>query len=226
MTTALRGFFRFLRFRGEINSDLAAAVPTVADWRLSGLPKYLEPEKVERLLQNCDQSTAIGQRDYAILLILARLGLRAGEIVAMTLDDIDWEAGVITIRGKGSRRDQLPIPQDVGEAFVAYLRYGRPQCATRRVFIRARAPRIGFSGSAAIDDIVRRALARAELNPIHKGAHLLRHSLATKMLHRGVRLAEISEILRHSSPTTTEIYAKVDLAALNKLAQPWPGGDV
>lgn len=226
MTTALRGFFRFLRFRGDINSDLAAAVPTVADWRLSGLPKYLEPEKVEHLLQNCDQSTAIGQRDYAILLILARLGLRAGEIVAMTLDDIDWEAGVITIRGKGSRRDQLPIPQDVGEAFVTYLRYGRPQCAIRRVFIRARAPHIGFSGSAAIDDIVRRALARAELNPIHKGAHLLRHSLATKMLHRGVRLAEISEILRHSTPTTTEIYAKVDLAALDKLAQPWPGGDV
>lgn len=226
MTSALRGFFRFLRLRGDINFDLAASVPTVADWRLSELPKSLSPEEVERLLQNCDQSTAIGQRDYAVLLILARLGLRAGEVVAMTLDDIDWEDGVITISGKGSRRDRLPIPQDVGKALVTYLRHWRPQCATRRLFIRARAPYVGFSGSAAIDDIVRRALARAELDPIRKGAHLLRHSLATKMLQRGARLAEIGEILRHSTPKTTEIYAKVDLAALSGLAQPWPGGDV
>lgn len=225
MTSALRGFLRFLLFRGNINCDLAACVPTVADWRLSELPKSLEPEKVEHLLQNCDQSTAIGKRDYAILLLLARVGLRAGEIVAMTLDDINWEAGVVTIRGKGSHSDQLPIPQDVGKALATYLRHGRLPCATRRVFIRAKAPRQGFSGSAAIDNIVRRALKRAHLDPIRKGAHLLRHSLATKMLGQGARLAEIGEVLRHSTTNTTQIYAKVDLAALSELAQPWPGGD-
>jgi site-specific recombinase XerD len=225
MTSALRGFLRFLLFRGDINCNLAACVPTVADWRLSELPTSLAPEKVERLLHNCDQATAIGKRDYAILLLLARLGLRAGEIVAMTLDDINWEAGVVTIRGKGVRRDQLPIPQDVGEALVAYLRHGRPPCATRRIFIRAKAPCRGFSGSTAIGNIVRRALKRVQLDPIRKGAHLLRHSMATKMLGQGARLAEIGEILRHSTTNTTQIYAKVDLAALSGLAQPWPGGD-
>jgi site-specific recombinase XerD len=225
MTSALRGFLRFLLFRGDINCNLAACVPTVADWRLSELPTSLAPEKVERLLHNCDQGTAIGKRDYAVLLLLARLGLRAGEIVAMTLDDINWEAGVVTIRGKGMRRDQLPIPQDVGEALVAYLRHGRPPCATRRIFIRAKAPCRGFSGSTAIGNIVRRALKRAHLDPIRKGAHLLRHSLATKMLGQGARLADIGEVLRHSTTNTTQIYAKVDLAALSELAQPWPGGD-
>jgi len=144
----------------------------------------------------------------------------------MTLDEINWENGVITIHGKGSRRNQLPIPQDVGEALSIYLRDGRPPCETRRVFIRARAPLQGFSSSSAIDDIVRRSIVRAGLNPIRKGAHLLRHSLATKMLKRGASLAEIGEVLRHSSTTTTEIYAKIDLAALNALAQPWPGGVV
>jgi site-specific recombinase XerD len=226
MTSALRGFFRFLYFRGDIAFDLASSVPTVADWKMTELPKSLEPEDVERLLQSCDRSTAVGKRDYAILLLLARLGLRAGEIVAMKLDDIYWEAGLITIRGKGSRHDQLPIPQDVGEALASYLRHGRPPCETRRVFIRARAPRRGFSGSGAIADIVRRALTRAGLDPIRKGAHLLRHSLAIKMLQKGACLAEIGEILRHSTLNTTEIYTKVDLAALSSLARPWPGGEL
>jgi site-specific recombinase XerD len=226
MTSALRGFFRFLYFRGDIASDLALSVPTVADWKMSDLPKSLEPEEVERLLQNCDRYTATGQRDYAILILLARLGLRAGEVVAMTLDDINWEAGLLTIRGKGARRDQLPIAQDVGEALATYLRHGRPPCDTRRVFVRARAPRRGFSSSVAIANIVRRALTRARLDPIRKGAHLLRHSLATKMLQRGACLAEIGEILRHSTQNTTEIYTKVDLVALSELALPWPGGDI
>jgi len=226
MTSALRGFFRFLYLRGDIASDLAASVPTVADWKMSELPKSLEPEEVEGLLQSSDNSTAIGQRDYAVLILLARLGLRAGEVVAMTLDDIDWEAGLITIRGKGARHDQLPIPQDVGEALATYLRHGRLPCGTRRVFIRARAPRRGFSSSVAIADIVRRALTRAGLDPIRKGAHLLRHSLATKMLQRGACLSEIGEILRHSTQNTTEIYTKVDLVALSALARPWPGGDI
>jgi site-specific recombinase XerD len=225
MTSALRGFFRFLYFRGDIASDLALSVPTVADWKMSELPKSLEPEEVECLLQNCDRCSGMGQRDYAILILLARLGLRAGEIVAMKLHDIDWEAGLITIRGKGARHDQLPIPQDVGEALVTYLRHGRPLCNTRHVFVRARAPHIGFSSSVAIANIVRRALRRAGLDPIRKGAHLLRHSLATKMLRQGACLAEIGQILRHSTQNTTEIYTKVDLAALRALAKPWPGGD-
>jgi len=226
MTSALRGFFRFLYFRGDTVSDLALSVPTVADWKMSELPKSLEPEEVERLLQNCNRCTGMGQRDYAVLMLLARLGLRAGEIVAMKLDDIDWEAGLITIRGKGARHDQLPIPQDVGEAVATYLRHGRPPCDTRRVFVRARAPHRGFSSSVAIANIVRRALRRAGLDPIRKGAHLLRHSLATKMLRQGACLAEIGQILRHSTQNTTEIYTKVDLAALSALAPPWPGGDL
>jgi site-specific recombinase XerD len=225
MTTALRVLFRFLRIRGDLTCDLAACVPAVASWRLSSLPASLSPTEVKSLLQICDCETVGGQRDYAILLILARLGLRAGEVVAMELDDIDWESGIITIHGKGPRRAQLPIPQDVGAALVTYLCNGRPRCSTRRLFVRARAPRVGFSGSAAIDGIVSRALARTNINPVCKGAHLLRHSLATNMLRKGASLAEIGEILRHSTPNSTEIYAKVDLISLTALAQPWPGGE-
>ncbi len=225
MTSALRGFFRFLRYRGDIVSDLASSVPTVSNWRRSEIPKYLSHVDVERLLQDSNRTTAIRRRDYAVLLLLARLGLRAGEVVAMVLDDIDWETGVVTIRGKGGRRDQLPLPRDVGEAMVAYILHGRPQCHSRRVFLRAKAPTKGFMASAAIDGIVRRALRRAGLDPVRKGAHLLRHSLATNMLRQGASLTEIGEILRHTTPKTTEIYAKVNIAALSALALPWPGGD-
>lgn len=224
MVTALRSFFRFLRQRGEITTDLASAVPTVANWRLSHLPKSLAPEQVESLLASCDQGTTLGQRDYTILLLLARLGLRAGEVVAMTLDDLDWEAGAFIVRGKGNRQEQMPLPRDVGKALVNYLRHGRPRCATRRVFVRLKAPHCGFSSSVAICDVVRRALARAGLDPSFKGAHLLRHSLATRMLRSGASLREIGEVLRHSQLETTQIYAKVDLGALSSLAQPWPGG--
>lgn len=224
MVTVLRSFFRFLYQRGHITSDLASAVPSVANWRLSQIPKSLRPDQVERLLASCDRQTPIGRRDYAILLLLARLGLRAGEVVALTLEDLDWETGVFTVHGKGNRREQLPLPEDVGEALVDYLRHSRPPCSSRRVFIRQRAPRQGFSSSAAIDDVVRRALARAGLNPPFKGAHLLRHSLATRMLGSGASLAEIGDILRHCCPETTQIYAKVDLSALRALAPPWPGG--
>jgi site-specific recombinase XerD len=226
MTSALRVFFRFLRVRGDISIDLAASVPTVASWQLSEIPKSLSPDEVELVLQSCDRDTTIGKRDYTILLLLARLGLRAGEIVAMTLDDVDWDAGVVTVHGKRSRKDQLPIPYDVGEAIAVYLRQVRPPCETRSMFIRSKAPHRGFSSSVAISNIVHRSLARAGLNPIRKGAHLLRHSLASKMLMRGVCLTEIGDILRHSTINTTEIYAKVDLMALKGLAQPWPGGDV
>lgn len=223
MVTAFRSFFRYLLWRGDISTDLAAAVPSVADWRLSTLPKSLPPPDVERLLQSCDRTTATGQRNYAILLFLARLGLRAGEVVATTLDDINWNSGELTIHGKGLRTDKLPLPPDVGEALAVYLRYGRPQCSTRRVFIRMKAPRLGLASSVDISSIVSRALTRAGLNPARRGAHLLRHSLAARMLQGGASLTEIGEVLRHHSTNTTEIYAKISLAALRPLAQPWPG---
>jgi site-specific recombinase XerD len=224
MVTALRSFLRFLYQRGDITSDLASALPSVANWRLSHLPKSLLPEQVERLLASCDRQTAIGRRDFAILLLLARLGLRAGEVVALTLEDLDWEAGAFTVHGKGNRREQLPLPEDAGDALVDYLRHGRPPCTSRRVFIRGRAPHQGFSSSVAVCDVVRRALVRAGLNPPFKGAHLLRHSLATSMLRGGASLGEIGDILRHCRPETTQIYAKVDLDALRALTPPWPGG--
>jgi len=224
IVTALRSFLRFLHQEGKINKDLAAAVPTVAKWRFTELPKFLKPEESERLLQSCTQNTVIGKRDYAVLLFLSRLGLRAGEIVHMRLDDIHWETGELLVRGKSSREERLPLPHDVGEALANYLCNGRPRCSSRRVFIRKKAPRQGFSGSAAVCDIVRRALSRAGINPDFKGAHLLRHTLATTMLRRGASFTEIGEILRHQLPSTTEIYAKVDLEALRSIAQPWPGG--
>jgi len=225
MVGALRSFFRFLRWRGDIAIDLAFAVPRVADWRLSSLPKSLPAGDVERLIMSCRRATVTGQRDYALLLLLARLGLRAGEVVALTLDDIDWDAGELKVRGKGGREDRLPIPRDVGRAMATYLRQGRPRdCTTRRFFIRRKAPLRGFASSVAVCTIVRRALERAGITSPHKGAHLLRHSLATEMLRRGAPLAEIGEVLRHRLVDTTAIYAKVDLVALRALAQPWPAG--
>jgi site-specific recombinase XerD len=226
MTTALRAFFRYLRLWGEIDANFAEFIPRIADWRLSELPKSLEGNEVERLLSSCNRSNKVGQRDYTILLVLARLGLRAGEVAEMTLDDIDWEAGEIIIQGKGPRKDRLPLPWDVGEALVTYLQHGRPACSTRRIFIRAKAPHRGFSSSVAVCNVVERALLRAKLQPPRKGAHLLRHSLATNMLRKGTSLSEIGEILRHASIATTEIYTKVDIAGLRTLAQPWPGGVV
>jgi site-specific recombinase XerD len=224
MVTALRSLFRFLRLRGDISTDLAAVVPTVASWRFATLPKWIPPEQVEQLLRSCDQSTATGQRNYTILLLLARLGLRSGEVVTMTLDDIDWEAGEIRVGGKSRRQDRLPLPKDVGEALARYLRHGRPRCSTRRVFVRMRAPLCGFVDSSAIYSMVRRAFDRAGLHPAQMGPHILRHSLATNMLRRGASLGEIGEILRHRDLSTTQIYAKVDLGALRRIAPPWPGG--
>ncbi len=223
VVTVLRSFFRFLCQHGHIASDLADAIPTVADWHLAGVPRSLAPAQVEALLAACDSQTSRGQRDYAILMLLARLGLRAGEVVALTLDDIDWDNGTLLVRGKGDRQEHLPLPQDVGKAIAEYLRSARPPCTSRQLFIRCRAPNCGFAGAAAIDTVVRRALARAGLNPAFKGAHLLRHSLATRMLGNGASLGEIGEILRHRHPETTQIYAKVDFNALRALAPPWPG---
>ena len=224
MTTAFRSFFRFLFQKGELHADLAASVPTVAAWRLSTVPKHLTPEEVERVLKACNRGLASGRRDYAVLLLLARLGLRAGEVVALQLDDINWRAGEITVRGKGLFHDRMPLPADVGKALASYLRRDRPACQTRRVFVCMKAPPRGFAGPGTLTTIVRRALARADLHPIFKGAHLLRHSLATSMLGSGATLGEIGEVLRHRTPNTTQIYAKVDFEGLRSLAHPWPMG--
>lgn len=222
MTTALRSLLRFLVREGETQTDLAACVPTVPCWQQATVPKYLRKEEVERLLASCDRSTPTGRRDYALLLLLARLGLRAGEVVALQLEDIDWRSGEIRVLGKGQLRDRLPLLPDLGEALVAYLRQDRPRTTSRRVFICAKAPRCGFAGPSSVSTIVRRALTRAKLQPPLKGAHLLRHSLATGLLHAGASMAEIAEVLRHRAPATTEIYAKVDIRSLRTLAQPWP----
>jgi len=221
--TTLRSFVRFLHQRGAIDMDLAAALPAVAQWRWAHLPKALPPEHIERLLRSCDRRTPAGVRDYAILLLLARLGLRGGEVRALTLDDVDWERGEVLVRGKGPRHERLPLPTDVGTALVHYLEHARPACATRHVFVRLHAPRHGLRLSA-VCCVVRRALHRAGLNPAFKGAHLLRHSLATHLLRRGASLDEIGYLLRHRQPTTTQIYAKVDLDALRRIALPWMGG--
>lgn len=225
MVSALRSFFRYLRHRGDIATDLAACVPSIANWQFSALPKFLQPDQVQQVLNQCDRRTAQGRRDYAILLLLARLGLRACEIVGLTLDDIHWQAGEISIQGKGNRSALLPLPPDVGQAIAAYLKKDRPTCsATRRVFIRMKAPRRGFANSEAISTIVARTLKRAGIDSPHTGAHLFRHTLATQMLRQGAALADIALLLRHRSLNTTTLYAKVDLMALRDLAQPWPGG--
>lgn len=226
MATILRGFFRFLHMRGETNIDLSGAIPTVPRWQFSKIPKFLQPEQVKRVLQGCDKNTAVGQRNYAILLLLARLGLRAGEIAYMELDDILWETGEIIVKGKSKREEKLPLPHDVGQAIATYLQDVRPQCSSRRLFINLHAPLQGFSGSVAVCSIVRRALVRAGINMDFKGTHLFRHTLATNMLRGGAAISEIGEILRHQSPMTTEIYAKVDFKALQAIALSWPGGDV
>ena len=229
MVTALRSFFRFLRLRGDISKDLAACIPAVARWRLANLPKFIEPSEVKLLLKHCDRKTNKGQRDYAILLLISRLGLRAGEVVALELEDVNWQSGEISIQGKGKRRARFPLPKDVGAAIADYLRHARPVCASRRLFLRTRAPLRGFATSANIGTIVSRTLTKAGLNPPCRGAHLLRHSAAVQILRNGSSLAEVGEVLRHKSINTTAIYAKVDLRRLSELARPWPrvaGGDV
>jgi site-specific recombinase XerD len=224
MVTALRSFFRYLRHRGVIATDLAACVPTVPNWSLSKLPRFLPAATVEHILKRCDRTTAVGRRNHAILLLLARLGVRAGEVVGLRLEDIDWSTGQITIRGKGGTSAQLPLAHEVGTAIAAYLRHDRPRSAARRVFLRHRAPLVGFGNSSTISSLVRRALKHAGVESAHTGAHVLRHSLATNLLRQGGSLDEIGELLRHQSPNTTAIYAKVDVTALHTLALPWPGG--
>jgi site-specific recombinase XerD len=224
MVSGLRSFLRHLQHRGDISADLALCVPCVPRWSLSGVPKFLQPGQVQRVLDHCNRRDPSGLRDYAILLLLARLGLRAGEIVSLTLEDIDWRAGQLTLHCKGRRSAQMPLITEVGEALAGYLQRGRPKCKSRHVFVRDRAPRTAFSSSSAICCIVDRALTRAGVESARRGAHLFRHTLATDMLRQGASLNEIGRLLRHRHSSTTLIYAKVDLTALRTLAGAWPGG--
>jgi site-specific recombinase XerD len=176
------------------------------------------------LLTSIDRKTAMGRRDYAIVLLLARLGLRSGEVAALELNDIDWSAGQLSVRGKAGRRSEMPLPVDVGKAVAAYLRHARPPCTSRRVFVRAKAPVRGFLGPSGVGSIVRHRLQRAGIIAPTYGAHQFRHGLASDMLRRGASLAEIGAVLGHQHPDTTRIYTKIDLKALHTLAQPWPGG--
>ena len=179
---------------------------------------------MRKLLAGISRRTAVGRRDYAILLLLARLGLRSSEVVGLELGDLDWNGGRLSVCGKGGQRTALPLPADVGAAIVAYLRHGRPRSTSRRVFLRARAPIRGFLGQSAVGSLVRHALERAGIEAPTKGAHQFRHALATQMLRHGASLTEIGDVLRHRSPETTKIYTKVDVDALRTLALPWPGG--
>jgi len=222
MVTALRSLLGFLHLNGVAPGALASAVPSVAGWRLAGLPRALELTQVRQLLAGCDRRTAAGRRDFAILTLLVRLGLRAGEVAALRLDDVDWRAGEIVVRGKGQRAERLPLPVDVGEAVAGYLSRGRPRSAEWRcVFLRVRAPRRPLT-VGGVTGVVEAAARRAGLPPI--AAHRLRHTAATLMLRAGASLTEIGQLLRHRRLLTTAIYAKVDRDALRKIARPWPGG--
>jgi len=218
LVCALRSLLRYLHLAGLIEKPLVWAVPSVADLRDRTLPRGLEPAVVGKLLASCDRRRLIGRRDFAILLLLARLGLRAGEVAAIGLDDVDWRDGLLLVRGKGSRQDVLPLPVDVGEAIVAYLR-ARPRCECRALFLRVTAPREGLN-RCTVAWVVRAACDRAGLPRV--GAHRLRHTAATEMLRAGASLAEIGQVLRHREQKTTAIYAKVDRQALRALARPWP----
>jgi integrase/recombinase XerD len=221
--TALRSLLGYLHVVGEIAGPLAWAVPAVASWRLAGLPAALEPGQVAALLASCDRGTGVGLRDFAMLTLLARLGLRAGEVAALTLDDISWRAGEITVRGKGNRSERLPLPADAGAAIAGYLREGRPVPfeGTRRVFLRVRAPHRGLT-SGGVTQAVFSTGQRAGIGPVC--AHRLRHSAATGMLRAGASLPEIGQVLRHRRLLSTAIYAKTDTKALRALARPWPTG--
>jgi site-specific recombinase XerD len=219
--TALRSLLGYLHVEGLIARSLVGAVPSAASWRLSGLLRALEPEQVRALLDSCEQHTVAGRRDFAILTMLARLGLRAGELAGLRLDDVDWRAGELVVIGKGRRAERLPLPVEIGEAITSYLRDGRPGSAQdRSLFVRVKAPHHGLT-TGGVTQVVVSAARRAGLGQIH--AHRLRHTAATQMLRAGGSLEEIGQVLRHRQPLTTAIYAKVARDALRQLARPWPG---
>lgn len=220
VVTALRSLLRFLHVEGMVPVPLAQAVPTAAGWKLSSLPRALDGDQVNGMLSSCDRETVAGRRDYAVLMLLARLGLRACEVAALELGDVDWRVGELLVRGKGNRVERLPIPTEVGQALAAWVMDGRPQHESKSLIMRVTAPRGGISPSQ-VRNIVRAAGARAGLASV--GAHQLRHTVACELLRRGAPLAEIGQLLRHRSQLSTAIYAKVDHACLRMLARPWPG---
>lgn len=221
---AIRAFLRHLVAEGRVHAGMEHCVPTVPMWRLATLPRYLDAPDIESVINSCDK-TGQGLRDRAILLLLARLGLRAGDVAQMSLRDFDWSRGTVRLAGKGRREVLLPLPQDVGDAVFSYLERARPALDTERVFLSVRAPIRAFATSASVSDVVRAALKRAGIkNPPIRGAHLLRHSAATAMLRAGGSLETIATVLRHRSIESTAHYAKVDLALLVSVVQPWPAG--
>jgi site-specific recombinase XerD len=219
LATGLRSFLRFALLEGLITAPLASAVPSTARWSGAGLPHALTAAEVAVLLASCDRRRPKGRRDYAILKLLARLGLRAAEVAALRLEDIDWRAGEIVVRGKGRTEERLPLPCDVGEALAAYLRRGRPRRPEREVFLRVLAPVHGLEPQG-VSEVVRAAAERAGIGSF--GSHRLRHTAGTQMLRAGASLADVAQVLRHRSVTTTAIYAKVDHLALEALVLPWP----
>lgn len=224
IVTALRSFFRFARYRDYVHTDLAAAVPSVAGWSMASIPRAMPSDCVRVLLDTSKEwRTPAGLRNRAILLLLARLGLRAGEVVRLELDDINWSEGCLRVHGKGRVERPLPLPHEVGQAIAAYLERGRPEATCRRVFLRSRAPFDGLRSSSDIGQIVRRAIGRAGMELASTGSHQLRHALAVDMLRQGASLTDIGQVLRHRSPEATRRYAKVDLEALREVALPWPG---
>jgi site-specific recombinase XerD len=223
LASSLRSFLRFLHVQDEIPKDLTAAIPTVRRWAQPDIPKKLTPAEVKRVLEAPDPDTATGRRDFAILLLLARLGLRSSEILSIELGDLHWRTGEIVIRGKGNQQDLLPLPRDVGSAIARYLRRDRGDRPTRRVFLRTIAPRVPLTGPASVGHIVRRAMTKAGVErPKQIAAHLFRHTLASRMLQHGANLRDISEVLRHRTLGSTEIYAKIDLGGLEEVVRPWP----
>jgi integrase/recombinase XerD len=221
LVIALRSLLGFLHIAGHVTQPLGVVVPSVASWGLRSLPRKVDAEVVSSLLASCDCTTALGRRDYAILLVLSRLGLRNGEVARLELGDVDWQAGQILVRGKGNRNEALPLPVDVGQALVDYLQHGRPRPAgCRRLFVIDRAPYSGLSLSG-VGSLVLAACDRAGVTRI--SPHRLRHTVASDLLARGASLVEVGQLLRHRAPSTTAIYAKLDLRSLGELARPWPG---
>ena len=218
--TALRSLLRFGQAQGLLSADLTAAVPSIARWRLSGLPRPLRPDQVQALPDACDPADPVGARDRAVIVLMRRMALRSAEVAALRLDDIDWIGGTVCVRGKGGLVDRMPLPTDVGEALVDYLRHGRPATPERTVFVRAVAPFTPL-GSNSVSCIVGRAARRASLGTVH--GHRLRHTAASETLNAGASLDEVAQLLRHEGVASTVVYAKVDRSRLIALARPWPG---
>jgi site-specific recombinase XerD len=222
LITSVRAFLRFLNFRGEFRDDLALAIPAVAHWRLASLPRCLSTEEIKRLLAACDGTHPGRLRDRAILLMLVRLGLRSGDVARLRLTDINWASGTLQVMGKGRYQVRLPLPQDIGDALLRYLEVRPSNMDTDHVFVRSIAPHRPFTSGDGVSSVVKHALKRANIDAPAKGAHLLRHTAATEMLRNGVPLDQAGLVLRHRSIDVTAYYAKVDVALLKQVAQPWP----